>query len=187
VGKTTTIAKLAALSKLSHGCNVGLISADTYRIGAIEQLRTFAGIADIPMEVVYEPSDMGPALARFQDKDVVYVDTVGRSQRGEKDLAELKQFLDASGPDEVHLVLSAPTGVPTQLEVVDRFRTLQPNRLLFSKLDEVAAAGPLARVARETGIPLSYVTTGQTVPDDILQADARGLATMIYTGALPHA
>jgi flagellar biosynthesis protein FlhF len=84
-------------------------------------------------------------------------------------------------------VLSAPTGVRTQLEVVERFRVLKPNRLLFTKLDETASAGSLARVARETGIPISYLTTGQTVPDDILPADAGKLAELVFMGALPHA
>lgn len=187
VGKTTTIAKLAALSKLTGGRAVGLVSADTYRIGAIEQLRTFAGIADIPMEVAYEPAEVSTAMNRFKEKDVVYLDTVGRSQRGGKDLAELKQFVEAARPDEVHLVLSSPTGVETQLEVIERFSVLRPNRLLFSKLDETAAPGPLIRIARETGLPVSYVTTGQTVPDDIQPADARTMAAMVYTGMPTHA
>jgi flagellar biosynthesis protein FlhF len=187
VGKTTTIAKLAALSKLVDGSAIGLISADTYRIGAIEQLRTFAGIADMPMDVAYEPADVTAALERFSDRDVVFIDTVGRNQRGADDLAELKRFLDAARADEVHLVLSATTGIRTQLDVAARFRTLQPNRLLFTKLDETASAGTLARVARETGLPLSYVTTGQAVPDDLHRADARRLATMIVSGEWPHA
>jgi flagellar biosynthesis protein FlhF len=92
VGKTTTIAKLAAINKLLTGLDVGLISADTYRIGAIEQLRTFAGIADIPMDVVYKPAEMGAALRKFRGKDIVFIDTVGRSQRSKKDLVDLARF-----------------------------------------------------------------------------------------------
>jgi flagellar biosynthesis protein FlhF len=130
---------------------------------------------------------MSTALDGFRERDLVYVDTVGRSQRGGEDLADLRRFVEAARPDEVHLVLSAPTGVRTQLEVVERFRVLKPNRLLFTKLDETASPGSLARVARATGIPISYLTTGQTVPDDILPADAGMLAELILTGALPHA
>ncbi len=187
VGKTTTIAKLAALDKLTRGRALGLVSADTYRIGAMEQLRTFAGIADIPMEVAYEPADIPGVLETFRDRDVVYVDTVGRSQRGAQDLTDLLEFIEAVEPDEVHLVLSAATGFRTQREVVERFRVLGPNRLLFTKLDETATPGTLARIAADTGLPVAWVTTGQTVPDDIVPADADLLAGMILTGVLPNA
>lgn len=131
VGKTTTVAKLAAINKLLHNRSVGLISADTYRIGAIEQLRTFAAIADIPMEVVYRPAEMAAAIKKFRDRDIVFIDTVGRSQRSPKELAELGRFMDAAEPDDIHLVLSASTSMKTALDIVDRFRVVKPNRLLF--------------------------------------------------------
>lgn len=187
VGKTTTIAKLAAISKLVDREDVALISADTYRIGAIEQLKTFAAIADIPMEVVYKPADIKPALRKFRDAGTIYLDTVGRSQKMKKDLAELAKFVDAAGPDEVHLVLSASTGASTMQDIVKNFKALRPNRLLFSKLDEAAHLGPVLTVLRTAGVPASYVTTGQGVPDDILPANAGQLASMVYAGAYSHA
>jgi flagellar biosynthesis protein FlhF len=187
VGKTTTIAKLAAIQKLVHAADVGLISADTYRIGAIEQLRTFAAIADIPMEVIYEPSEMAAALQKFREKDLIFIDTVGRSQRMQGELAELKDFIDAARPDEIHLVLSASTDFSTLDDVVEKFGIVGPDRWIFTKLDEAVAPGPLLSLLQRHTSPVSYVTTGQTVPDDIVPAEAKRLATMIYTGVLGNA
>jgi flagellar biosynthesis protein FlhF len=187
VGKTTTIAKLAAISKLIRRLDVALISADTYRIGAIEQLRTFATIADMPMEVAYKPSEMSAALRKFRDKDVVFVDTVGRSQRSRKELNELGKFVSAAGPDETHLVLNASTNLKTAEEVIQQFKTVKPNRLLFTKLDEAATLGSLLTLVNRHQIPVSYLTTGQAVPDDIIAAEPAQFARMVYTGAIAHA
>lgn len=187
VGKTTTIAKLAAINKLLSGLDVGLISADTYRIGAIEQLRTFAGIADIPMEVVYKPAEMGAALRKFRTKDIVFVDTVGRSQRSKKELSDLAKFVSAAEPDETHLVLNASTNVKTCEEIIDQFKVVKPNRLIFSKLDEAATYGPMLSIIHRHHLPLSYVTTGQAVPDDIRRVEASQLAAMVYSGEMAHA
>ncbi|MBP1691019.1 MAG: Flagellar biosynthesis protein FlhF [Bacteroidetes bacterium] len=187
VGKTTTIAKLAAINKLLSGLEVGLISADTYRIGAIEQLRTFAGIADIPMDVVYKPVEMGAALKKFRTKDVVFVDTVGRSQRSKKELYDLAKFVFAADPDETHLVLNASTNVKTCEEIIDQFKVVKPNRLIFSKLDEAATYGPMLSIIHRHHLPLSYVTTGQAVPDDIRRVEASQLAAMVYSGEMAHA
>ncbi len=187
VGKTTTIAKLAAIHKLVNGQDVGLISADTYRIGAIEQLRTFAGIADIPMEVVYKPSEMAVALRKFRAKDIVFVDTVGRSQRSRKELTDLAKFVTAADPDETHLVVNASTNVRTAEDIIDQFKIVKPNRLLFSKLDEAVTYGPLLTLIHKHNIPLSYVTTGQAVPDDIRVVDPAQFAAMVYAGEIAHA
>ena len=187
VGKTTTIAKLAAKRKLTDGLSVALISADTYRIGAIEQLQTFAAIADIPMEVVYEPTEMEGALQKFKEKDVVYIDTVGRSHYNTKEVAEVAEFVSAARPDEVHLVLSASTQTRALLDSVERFNPAKPNRLLITKTDEVSTFGPLLTLANENPFPLSFLTTGQGVPDDIVPARARDLAAMVYKGVAPHA
>ncbi len=187
VGKTTTIAKLAAIHKLIRHEEVGLISADTYRIGAIEQLRTFAGIADIPMEVAYTPGDVTAALKKFRRKDVVFIDTVGRSQRAKKELNELKRFVEAASPDETSLVLNAGAAVPSLKDTVDRFRVLKPTQIIFSKLDESLTPGSMVNVAQHSKLPVAYVTTGQTVPDDIAAADPNKLASMIFHGAVAHA
>ena len=187
VGKTTTVAKLAAINKLLQHKSVGLISADTYRIGAIEQLRTFAAIADIPMEVAYKPSEMGAALKKFRDRDIVFIDTVGRSPRSVRELAELARFMDAAEPDDTHLVISAATSMKNALDIIDKFRVLKPNRLLFTKLDEAVTLGSLLSVASRDRIPVSYVTTGQTVPDDIVRVDPAKFASMVYSGDIAHA
>ncbi len=187
VGKTTTIAKLAAIGKLVQHLNIGLISADTYRIGAIEQLRTFASIADIPMEVVYKPGDMASALKKFRTKDVVFVDTVGRNQRMKRELSELKRLIHVLEPDEVHLVISAPTNKRTMFEIIEKFATLKPNRIILSKIDEAVALGSMLDIALHTQLPISFITTGQAVPDDIMLAEPDKLARMIYPGTIAHA
>jgi flagellar biosynthesis protein FlhF len=187
VGKTTTIAKLAAIHKLVNHVSVGLITADTYRIGAIEQLRTFASIADIPMEVVYRPADMTRAMKKLSKNDVVFVDTVGRSQRSKKDLAELKKFVDAAKPDEIHLVLSASTSGKALADVAERFKPLQPNHLIFSKIDEAVTFGPLFNIVQKQKLNVSYLTTGQSVPEDILPADGIKFASLVYENAIPNA
>lgn len=184
VGKTTTIAKLAAIHKLVHKQRIGLISADTYRIGAIEQLRTFAAIADIPMEVVYKPGEMKAAMAKFSDRDVVFVDTVGRSPRVKKEISELAKFAGASNPHEVHLVLSATTGRRALDEILESFRVASPNRMIISKVDEAATFGQVLNIAHSSRLPIAYLTTGQSVPDDITMANNVQLAKMIYTGEL---
>ena len=186
-GKTTTIAKLAAIEKFLNNARVGLITLDTFRIGAIEQLRTFASIADIPMEVVYRQSEMNAAIKKLSNKDVILIDTVGRSQRASKDLAELKKFVDAAKPDEVHLVLSASTGARTLLEVVDKFKVLKPNNIIFSKIDEAVTFGPLFNIAQRANVNVSYLTTGQGVPDDIVAADGIKFASLVYQGAVANA
>lgn len=187
VGKTTTIAKLAAQRKLTDGLSVALISADTYRIGAIEQLQTFAAIADIPMEVVYAPCETADALKKFKDKDVIYIDTVGRSHYRKKEIEEVAGFVNSADPDEVHLVLGASTQTRTLLEMVERFSVLKPNRFVVTKTDEAASFGSLLGLMKQYPVPLSFVTTGQAVPDDIVAARAADLAMMVYRGVIPHA
>lgn len=179
VGKTTTIAKLAAIHKLVYHQDVALITADTYRIGAIEQLRTFASIADIPIQVVYQPTEMQKALKALKKKDIVFVDTVGRSQRAKKEIMELRRFVEAADPDEVHLVLNASSGRKVLLDVVERFKPLKPNRYLISKVDEALMMGGLLSILQQHRMPVSYITNGQTVPDDIVSIEPAQLAAMI--------
>ena len=187
VGKTTTIAKLAAIGKLVQHLEIGLITADTYRIGAIEQLRTFASIADIPMEVVYKPSELPAALKKFRSKDIVFVDTVGRNQKMKRELGELKKLLQILEPDELHLVIGAPTNKRTMFEILERFGALKPNRIILSKIDEAVALGGVLNIALHMQLPISFLTTGQGVPDDIMLAEPEKLARMIYPGTVAHA
>ncbi len=179
VGKTTTIAKLAANFRLRQRRSVGLITVDTYRIAAVEQLRTYAQIIDLPMVVVGSPGEMAPALAQLGQVELVLIDTAGRSPRDEVKLHELKAFLTLAQADEVHLVLSASAGANTLLGTARRFDVVGPNRLLLTKLDEAAALGHLLPVLEQLPLPLSYLTDGQNVPDDIQAARADRLAAQL--------
>ncbi len=184
VGKTTTVAKLAAIYKLFENARVALISADTYRIAAIEQLQTFANIANIPMDVAYTPEDMTRLVRKHQDKDIILIDTVGRNQRQTEHISELGKFIKSADPDEVHLVLSATSSYKNMLDVYNRFKSLLPNRLIFSKVDEAVSLGYILNVAYRTKLPLSYITTGQNVPDDIAVAEPKVIANLIYKEVL---
>ncbi len=180
VGKTTTIAKLAAIYKLFENARVALISADTYRIAAIEQLQTFANIANIPMDVAYTPEDMARLVRKHQDKDIILIDTVGRNQRHTEHISDLAKFIKSANPDEVHLVLSATSSYKNMIDVYNRFKPLLPNRLIFSKVDEAVSLGYILNIAYRTKLPLSYITTGQNVPDDIAVAEPKVIANLIY-------
>jgi flagellar biosynthesis protein FlhF len=179
VGKTTTIAKLAANYRLRENKTVGLITVDTYRIAAVEQLRTYAEIIDLPMEVVSTPREMREAIARMKSLDLVLMDTAGRSPRDEVRIQELRTILAEANPAEVHLVLSATTGAKSLITTAERFATVGTTALVVTKLDEATGLGNLLSVSRSCGLPISYVTDGQNVPDDIRIAQQRALAQQI--------
>jgi flagellar biosynthesis protein FlhF len=179
VGKTTTVAKLAANCKLVQNARVALVTVDTYRIAAVEQLRTYAEIIDLPLVVVNTPDEMPDALEALHDVDVVLIDTAGRSPRDEVKIRELADFLAAAGPDEVHLVLSATSGEKSLRAAVERFAQVRADRLILTKLDEAEGLGTLLAVIGHANRPVSYLTTGQAVPDDIEPADRKRLARLI--------
>jgi flagellar biosynthesis protein FlhF len=179
VGKTTTIAKLAANFRLREERRVGLITVDMYRIAAVEQLRTYADIIDLPMEVVSTPREMRAAGDRLSGLELVLVDTAGRSPRDDVRLQELKSMLAEAQADEVHLVLSGAASARNSISIARRFADVGVTALLVTKLDEASGYGNLLSVARSSGLPLSYVTHGQDVPDDIAPADGSKLTRMI--------
>lgn len=179
VGKTTTIAKLAANFHLRDGCRVGLITVDTYRVAAVEQLRTYADIIDLPMEVVAKPREMSSALERMAGMDLVLMDTAGRSPRDEMKIQELKSMLAEAQADEIHLVLSAVSSVASQRHVLQQFAEIDATAVLLTKLDEAGGLGNLLSLVRACRLPLSYVTYGQNVPDDIQPANPRKLARLV--------
>ena len=179
VGKTTTIAKLAAHYRLKEKRRVGLITVDTYRIAAVEQLRTYADIIDLPMQVVSTPREMREAVAQMDDLELVLIDTAGRSPKDEVRIQELKGFLAEAGADEVHLVLSSVAGRRTLEQTARHFNEVGTTALLLTKLDEATALGNVLPVLRCSGLPLSYLTNGQNVPDDIETADAHHLARLV--------
>ncbi len=179
VGKTTTIAKLAANFRLKEKRQVGLITVDTYRIAAVEQLRTYADIIDLPMAVVSTPREMRDAVARMSDLELVLMDTAGRSPRDEVKIQELKSMLGEAAADEVHLVLSAAASTNSLVRTAEQFAAVGAASLVLTKLDEVSGLGHLLPLFRSVRLPLSYVTNGQNVPDDIAPADCRRVAQMV--------
>ena len=184
VGKTTTIAKLAANFRLGQQLRVGLITVDTYRIAAVEQLRTYADIIDLPMHVVSTPREMGQAVDRTKNLDLVLIDTAGRSPRDDVKIRELRAFITEAAADEVHLVLSATASSRVLRQTVERFAAVEPNRLILTKTDESPGLGATLPVLQRGELPLSYLTHGQNVPEDIAPAHARGVAEMIVRGPM---
>ncbi|MFH1068815.1 MAG: flagellar biosynthesis protein FlhF [Candidatus Glassbacteria bacterium] len=179
VGKTTSLAKLATNKKFFGEKNVALVTADTYRVAATQQLGTFSEIADIPMEIAHSPRDITKAIKRHQDKDAILIDTPGGSQYNDKLLTELKDFIQAAAPDEIHLVLSVNTKPHDMQHAIKRFRTARNMRLLLTKFDETLTFGSAVTVARDSGLPVSYLTFGQEVPEDIEAANAKKIARLV--------
>jgi flagellar biosynthesis protein FlhF len=184
VGKTTTIAKLAASFKLRQGLKVGLITIDTYRIAAVDQLKTYAQIIEVPLRVVLSADELKTAIGEMQNLDVLLIDTAGRSQNDQPRLNQLRAFLDAACPDEVHLVVSATANRRCARATVEKFMPLGVGRVIVTKLDEAACFGTVLNIPIAGNVALSYVTTGQDVPDDIALADPRRLADCIIEGRL---
>ena len=180
VGKTTTIAKLAAHFALVEKKKVALLTMDTYRIAAVEQLKIYSQILDIPVAVAYSQAELAPVIAQFADFDLLLIDTAGRSQKNIMQVGELKSLLEAVGC-ETHLVLSSQTKEQDMLESIQRFAAARVDRLIFSKLDETDSYGTLLNVAYRTGLPLSYLTTGQKVPEDLELADGGKLAGLLLS------
>lgn len=171
VGKTTTLAKLAAHLTLQQHKRVALITADTYRIAAVDQLRTYSEIIGVPLDVVYEPTEVEGALERYRDRDLILVDTAGRSPRNGAHMAELKEYLQVLAPAETYLVMALTSAFRDAQAIVDSYLPLGFDRFLFTKWDETVAPGLIYNVVHKYKRPLSYVTTGQNVPDDIEVAD----------------
>jgi flagellar biosynthesis protein FlhF len=179
VGKTTTIAKLAAHYRLKEKRKVGLITVDTYRIAAVEQLRTYADIIDLPMQVVSTPRDMREAVRSMDGLELILMDTAGRSPKDEVKIRELGAFLTEAAVDEVHLVLSAVGNPRTLVQTAEHFASVGTNSLILTKLDEATGLGNLLPLLRSCRLSLRYMTNGQNVPDDIETADRRRLSALM--------
>lgn len=184
VGKTTTIAKLALIAKMIHKLNVGLISIDTFRLGAIDQLQSFADVSQIDLLVAYAPSEMPALVKRFAKKDIIFIDTVGRSQNRTEQLKQNLQFLNQINVDETLLVLSSTSSYRTILDTVNKFRVFNYNGFIFTKIDEAPVLGNIVNIITKTGIPVSFITNGQVIPDDIVAADSEYISNLIYNGNL---
>lgn len=179
VGKTTSIAKLAAEQLFKHGRKVGLITSDTYRISAVEQLRTYAAILNIPLEVVQSPGDLQRAMFRLESCDLVLMDTAGRNYRNEMFVAELQSLLAKELKSETFLVLSMTSKSRDMKLIAEHFGRYQLDKVIFTKLDETGSYGPLFNVLNDFPLKLSYLTNGQNVPDDLLMASKELLSEML--------
>ena len=179
VGKTTTLAKIAAKFVLEQGINAALITADTYRISAVEQLKTYSDILGLPLDIVYTPQELALAIERHQDKDLILIDTAGRSQYSEAQMLELQEFLKINPRIEKHLAISASVKLNDAKEIIKKFSAVEPEKIIITKIDETGNFGTVINLLRYENLPLSYLTTGQSVPDDIAVGSADVLTDLM--------
>lgn len=167
VGKTTTLAKIAANFSINLKYDVGLITADTYRIAAVEQLKVYSEIMNIPIKVVYEIKDIYKSLSNFKDKDIILIDTAGRNHKNEEQMNEIKELIESVNNKEIHLVINATTDFETIRGILDRYKFISDLKIIFSKIDEANSLGNVLNTKFYYDNKISYFTTGQNVPDDI--------------------
>ena len=185
VGKTTTIAKIASKYKVEYNQKIAFITADTYRIAATEQLRVYANILDAPMSVVYSVEDMNEEISKYSDYDIIFLDTAGFSHKNEQQKNDTKRLLEGVKEDcnkEVYLVLSATTKYHDLLDIIDIYNGIASYSLIFTKLDETSSYGNLLNIKLYADADLSYVTTGQNVPDDIEVFDTQKIVKQLLGG-----
>ncbi|MFL0269636.1 flagellar biosynthesis protein FlhF [Candidatus Clostridium radicumherbarum] len=179
VGKTTTIAKLAGRLSLLEKKKVGLITIDTYRIGAVEQLKTYADIMNIPFKVVFSLKEMEKAIDELNNCDVILVDTTGRSSKNSMQISELRAFIERVNTDNIHLVISSTTKANDINSIVEGFKVLNYNNVIITKLDETTTYGSILNILDAAKKPLSFITTGQNVPDDIKHISTNEVSNLI--------
>ena len=185
VGKTTTIAKIASKYKVEEEKKVAFVTADTYRIAATEQLHIYANILDAPMSIVYSAEELNQSIEKFSDYDLIFVDTAGFSHRNETQRMDTKNLIDGLNEQyncEVFLVLSATTKYKDLLEIVDSYQEIANYKLIFTKLDETTSYGNLLNIRLYSGAELSYMTTGQNVPDDIEEFNSQRIVKQLLGG-----
>lgn len=184
VGKTTTIAKIASTLKLTKKTKVALITSDTYRIAAVDQLKTYANILGIPLEVVYSADEMDKVMDQLKGYDLVLVDTAGRSHQNPEQIKDMKDLLDKVPAEnkEIYLVLSATTKYKDLVKIAETYQKITDYYLVFTKLDETDTVGNILNIRMLTGAPLAYATWGQNVPDDIGKIDAQKMAKQLLGG-----
>ena len=185
VGKTTTIAKLASRYKLEKECRLAIITADTYRVAAVEQIRTYANILSVPIDVVYSADELKQSIEKYQEYDLILIDTAGRSHKNEEQKEDLRQLLEVARDydQEIYLVVSATTKYRDLVKITQTYSDISSYRLLFTKTDEPGALGNILNIRMLTQAPLSYMTFGQNVPDDISETDAQYIAKQLLGGS----
>lgn len=179
VGKTTTIAKLASQAILQKNLRVGLINVDSYKVAALDQLATYAKILNVPFRQASNAAELDRALTEFKPLDLVLIDTSGRSQRDSESLSQMRSLLSECSAVRPILIASATTRDQELYDIITRFKIFNPTGLIFSKLDETATFGCIYNVAARTGLPLTYFTVGQRVPEDIEPASRERVADLI--------
>lgn len=182
VGKTTTLAKIAAKMMLDENKNIAFITMDTYRIAAIEQLKTYARILDVPLEVAYTVQDYQRAVQKFADYDLILVDTAGRNYREQKYIADLK--INENPSIKTYLVLSLTAKPKDIIDIYEQFGHLPINEVIFTKIDETTQYGSMLNIALTKTVNIAYVTNGQDVPNDIFQPTPRDISQYIVGGFL---
>lgn len=184
VGKTTTIAKIASKFKVEEKARVAFVTADTYRIAAVEQLRTYANILGIPLRVIYSEDEMKQAREEFSEYDIIFVDTAGRSHRNKEHRDDVELLINTIPQEEreTYLVLSATTKYRDLVKITEAYKEIADYSLIFTKLDETSCIGNLFNIRMLTDAPLSYATFGQNVPDDIAKIDAQSIAKQLLRG-----
>ncbi len=185
VGKTTTIAKIASKYKVDLGKKVAFLTADTYRIAAAEQLRTYANILDMPLTIIYSADEMNTAIERVDDYELILVDTAGFSHKNEvqrEDIKHLIASVDEKYEKDVYLVISATTKYKDLLEMVDVYHDIADYKIIFTKLDETSTYGNILNIRMYSGAELSYITNGQNVPDDIEVFDTQKIVKQLLGG-----
>ncbi|MBQ3514846.1 MAG: flagellar biosynthesis protein FlhF [Lachnospiraceae bacterium] len=184
VGKTTTLAKIASKHKLENNAKIAMITADTYRIAAVEQLKIYANILSVPVEVIYEVNELKDNIEKFNQYDLILVDTAGRSHKNLEQCQDVKDLISSVSEyeKEVYLVLSATTKYKDMQKIVDTYSDIPGCRLIFTKLDETSAYGNILNMKLKTDLALSYTTYGQDVPDDICIMDSQMIAKQLLGG-----
>ncbi len=184
VGKTTTIAKLSSKLILEQKKKIAILTADTYRISAVEQIKTYASILSIPVEVLYEKEEVEKILPKYKDYDYILVDTAGRSHKNKDRMDDLKEFMEGFSQYSisVYLVLSATTKYKDLKKIVALYEDISECNLIFTKLDETDAIGNILNIKLDTGMSLSYISYGQNVPDDIEIMNPQVIAKQVLGG-----
>ncbi|MCT4595599.1 MAG: flagellar biosynthesis protein FlhF [Anaeromicrobium sp.] len=182
VGKTTTLAKLAAKYIINEKKKVGFITADTYRIAAVEQLKVYAEILNVPVSVVYEPQEINEAISNYEDKDVILIDTAGRNHNNSEQLEEVKKIIELLEEPEIYLVLSNTSSYDNMIHIIEAYKFVEDYKIIITKIDEGRNYANILNAKLYAKKNLSYITNGQSVPDDIEIANAQKIAENIVGG-----
>ncbi len=186
VGKTTTIAKIAARALLEEKKKVGFITTDTYRIAAIEQLRTYANLLQSPVEIAYNKEDFHIAIGNLNDRDLIFIDTAGRNYKEAKFVDDLTKLIDFSMDMETFLVLSTTSKEQDMYTIIERFDKFPIKKFIFTKTDETNSVGSIINLMLKYGIGIAYFTDGQEVPEDLTEASFEKVMDLLFEGD-PHA